>query len=103
MYGVLGAHLADKQLMPISKPELGWLLGIPILTGSLLRLPVGVLTDRYGGKPVYIGVMLLAALGVASVSLAQNFLHLMISGLLFGLSGAAFAVGIAYTSVFFPR
>lgn len=103
MYGVLASFLAENQIMPITKPELGWLLGIPILTGSIMRLPVGLLTDRYGGKPVYVGVMLIAAAGVASVSFAQNFTHLMISGLIFGMSGAAFAVGIAYTSVFWPR
>lgn len=103
MYGVLGAFLVDKQIIPISKEQLGWLLGVPILTGSIMRLPVGLLTDRFGGKPVYIGVMLLATAGVASVSFANTFAHLVISGLIFGMSGAAFAVGIAYTSVFFPK
>lgn len=102
MYGVLAAFLADKQIIPIGKAELGWLLGIPILTGSVMRLPVGLLTDKYGGKPIYIGVMLFAAAGVASTALAQTFTHLVVSGLMFGMSGAAFAVGIAYTSVFFP-
>lgn len=103
MYGVLGAFLADNQIIELTKPQLGWLLGVPILTGSIMRLPVGLLTDRYGGKPVYIGVMLFATAGVASVSLARSFEHLVISGLLFGMSGAAFAVGIAYTSVFWPK
>jgi NNP family nitrate/nitrite transporter-like MFS transporter len=103
MYGVLGAFLSETGVIPLTRPELGWLLGVPILTGSIMRLPVGILTDRYGGKPVYIGVMLFAAAGVASVSLAQTFEHLLISGLLFGMSGASFAVGIAYTSVFWPK
>jgi len=103
MYGVLAAFLADHQVMAISSADLGWLLGIPILTGSVLRLPVGLLTDKWGGKPVFIVLMLLAALGVATVSFAQTVTHLMISGLIFGLSGAGFAVGIAYTSVFFPK
>lgn len=103
MYGVLGAHLSDNQIIPLTKAQLGWLLGTPILTGSILRLPVGLMADRVGGKPVYIGVMIIATLGVISVSFAQSFSHLVISGLLFGTSGAAFAVGIAYTSVFFPK
>jgi len=103
MYGVLAAFLAEKQIITLDKAQLGWLLGMPILTGSVMRLPVGLLTDKYGGKPVYIGVMLIAALGVASTALAQTFTHLMIAGLIFGMSGAAFAVGIAYTSVFFPK
>jgi MFS transporter, NNP family, nitrate/nitrite transporter len=103
MYGVLGAFLADNQIISLTTEDLGWLLGTPILTGSLMRLPVGILTDRFGGKPVFICVMLFAAAGVASVSLASTFTHLLISGLLFGMSGAAFAVGIAYTSVFWPK
>jgi len=103
MYGVLGAFLAEHQLIALTKLQLGWLLGVPILTGSIMRLPVGILTDRFGGKPVYIGVMLLAAAGAASASFAQTFEHLVLSGLLFGMSGAAFAVGIAYTSVFWPK
>lgn len=103
MYGVLGAFLAENGLISLTKPQLGWLFGVPILTGSIMRLPVGILTDRYGGRPVYAGVMLLAAMGAGSVSFAQTFEHLVLSGLLFGMSGAAFAVGIAYTSVFWPK
>lgn len=103
MYGVLIAFLTDNRLIQLDKAQMGWLIGIPILTGSLLRLPVGVLADRYGGKPIYIGVMVFAALGAASTSLASSFAHFMVSGLLFGVSGAAFAVGIAYTSVYFAK
>jgi NNP family nitrate/nitrite transporter-like MFS transporter len=103
MYGVLIAFLTDNRLIELDKAQMGWLIGIPILTGSLMRLPVGVLADRYGGKPIYIGVMIFAALGAATTSLASTFVHFMISGLLFGMSGAAFAVGIAYTSVYFSK
>ncbi|MCC7435744.1 MAG: MFS transporter [Methanoregulaceae archaeon] len=103
MYGVLGAFLSDAHLLKIDKAQLGWLIGAPILTGSLMRLPVGLLTDRYGGKPVYITVMLIAAGGVALTSLATEFWHFLACGLIFGMAGAAFAVGIAYTSVFWPK
>jgi len=103
MYGVLGAFLADARLLQIDKAQLGWLIGAPILTGSVMRLPVGLLTDRLGGKPVYIAVMLIAAGGVALTSLATEFWHFLACGLLFGMAGAAFAVGIAYTSVFWPK
>lgn len=102
MYGVLGAYLVEHQVLAIDKAQLGWLIGAPILTGSLMRLPVGMLTDRYGGKPVYLGVMLLAAVGAALTSFAGTYVQFLLCGLLFGMSGAAFAVGIAYTSVFFP-
>ncbi|MCE9557604.1 MAG: MFS transporter [Armatimonadetes bacterium] len=103
MYGVLAAFLTDAHLLQVDKAQLGWLLGAPILTGSILRLPVGVMADKYGGKPVFIGVMLFSALGVALTSLANTFAQFIACGLLFGVAGAGFAVGIAYTSVYFPK
>jgi NNP family nitrate/nitrite transporter-like MFS transporter len=103
MYGVLITFLVDHQYLQIDKAQMGWLIGIPILTGSLMRLPAGLLTDRYGGKPVFIGVMVFAALSLFFTSQVSSFEGFLVGGLLFGMSGASFAVGIAYSSVFFPR
>ncbi|HEY0867126.1 MAG TPA: MFS transporter [Fimbriimonas sp.] len=103
MYGVLIAFLTDHRVIELDKAQMGWLIGVPVLTGSILRLPVGMLTDKYGGKPVFIGVMLLAALGSFLTSYAGDFTGLMLGGLAFGISGAGFAVGIAYSSLFFPK
>ncbi len=103
MYGVLITFLVDHQVLHLDKGQMGWLIGIPVLTGSILRLPVGMLTDRFGGKPVYIGVMLLAAIGAYLTGFANSFTGFMLGGLAFGLSGASFAVGIAYSSVWFPK
>ncbi len=103
LYGVLITFLVDQQYLHIDKAQMGWLIGIPVLTGSVMRLPLGMLTDRYGGKPVYIGVMLFAALGLLVTSRVSTYEGFLLGGLLFGMSGASFAVGIAYTSVFFPR
>lgn len=103
MYGVLATFLVDNNVLAIDKAQLGWLIGMPVFSGSLLRLPIGLLSDRLGGKPVYVAVMLFAAGGVAMTSFATEFWHFVVCGLLFGTSGAAFAVGIAYTSVFFPK
>ncbi len=103
MYGVLITFLVDSRYLVIDKAQIGWLIGIPILTGSIMRLPVGLLTDRYGGKPVYLAVMVFAALSLFVTSQVSTFAGFMAAGLLFGVSGAAFAVGIAYSSVFFPK
>jgi NNP family nitrate/nitrite transporter-like MFS transporter len=103
MYGVLITFLVDNRYLIADKAQLGWLIGIPILTGSIVRLPVGLMTDRYGGKPVYISVMLFAAISLFVTSQVSTFAGFMIGGLLFGVSGAAFAVGIAYSSMFFPK
>ena len=103
MYGVLITFLVDQRVLVLDKAQVGWLIGIPILTGSLLRLPVGYLSDRYGGRPVYLGVMLFAAVATYVTSYADSFVGLLVAGLAFGTAGAAFAVGVAYSSVWFPK
>ncbi|MCC6524993.1 MAG: NarK/NasA family nitrate transporter [Polyangiaceae bacterium] len=103
MYGVLITYLVDRRVFAFDKAQVGWLIGIPVLTGSLLRLPVGILTDKFGGKPVFIGVMLFSAASVFLVSYADSFLAFALGGLAFGTSGAGFAVGIAYSSLWFPK
>jgi NNP family nitrate/nitrite transporter-like MFS transporter len=102
MYGVLVTFLVDQQLYAFSKAQMGWLIGIPVLSGSLLRLPAGLLADRYGGRPVFALVMLAAAVSAYLVSYADGFWSFLLGGLGFGLAGTSFAVGIAYTSLWFP-
>src|SRR3989304_10447677 len=60
IYGVLITFLVDNKVFTFDKAQIGWLIGIPILTGAIGRLPVGILTDKYGGRVVYPVVMLLA-------------------------------------------
>lgn len=103
MNGVLITFLVDNGVYMWDKAEMGWLIGIPVLTGSLIRLPVGVLTDRYGGKIVYTILMLVASLATFFMSYADTFGGFMLASLGFGISGASFAVGIAYTSVWFAK
>lgn len=103
MNGVLVTFLVDNGLYHWDKAQIGWLIGIPVLTGSITRLPVGVLTDRFGGRIVYTILMLLAAGAMWLVSMADSFATFILASLGFGLSGASFAVGIAYTSVWFSK
>ena len=56
--GVLVTFLPGNQVFDWGPIEIGWLLGIPVLTGSLFRLPAGMLTDRFGGRPIF-GILLL--------------------------------------------
>ncbi len=102
MNGVLITFLVANGVYDFDQAQMGWLIGIPVLTGSIFRLPVGVLTDKYGGRIVYTVVMLLSAVGAYVASYADSFLTFMLAGLGFGLAGTSFAVGIAYSSVWFP-
>ena len=56
--GVLVTYLVDAGIFNWGLVEVGWLLGVPVLTGSLMRLPAGILTDRIGGKWVFTTLLL---------------------------------------------
>ena len=103
MNGVLVTYLVDNGVFRWNAAQIGWLIGIPVLTGSLTRLPVGLLTDKYGGKPVYGSLLLLSAVFMYLQAGANSYMGFVLGGLGFGLSGASFAVGIAYTSVWFSK
>ncbi len=103
LYGVLITYLVDHRVLVLDKSQIGWLIGAPILTGSILRLPIGILADRFGGKIVYIAVMLVSAAAMFLTSFASTFTGFLLGGLGFGISGASFAAGVSYTAVWFPK
>ncbi len=103
MNGVLITFLVDNGVHRWSPSEMGWLIGIPVLTGAVFRLPLGIATDKYGGRPV-LGLLLLAiAVPMYLTSYCSTYGQFFMAGLGFGFAGTSFAVGIAYTSVWFPR
>ncbi len=100
---VLVTFLVDNQVFEWTSVQIGWLLGIPILTGALFRLPAGLLTDKFGGRPIYTGLMIICAIPMFLLSYANDFWSFALCSLGFGLAGTSFAVGIAYSSIWFPR
>jgi NNP family nitrate/nitrite transporter-like MFS transporter len=103
MNGVLVTYLVDQGVFGWNESQVGLLIGIPILTGSLMRLPLGILTDRLGGRWVFTALMLLSAVPLLALSRASGYAAFLWCSLGFGLAGASFAVGVAYVSLFFPR
>lgn len=101
--GVLITFLVEHQVFRWTESQIGWLIGIPVLSGSIFRLPAGILTDKFGGRVVFTGVMLIAAIPMYLLSLADSFAGFFLASLGFGLAGTSFAVGIAYTSVWFSK
>jgi len=101
--GVLVTFLATNQVFDWGPVEIGWLIGIPVLTGSIFRLPAGMLTDRFGGKPVYGSLFFICAVPMYLLSYADSFLEFALFSFGFGLAGVSFAIGIAYTSVWYPK
>lgn len=101
--GVLVTFLADNQVFDWGPVEIGWLMGIPVLTGSIFRLPAGMLTDKFGGKPIYGTLLLICAIPMFLLSKADSFTSFALCSFGFGLAGVSFSIGIAFTSVWYPR
>lgn len=103
MNGVLITFLVDNGVYDWGPSEMGWLIGIPVLTGSLFRLPLGVATDQWGGRMVYSVLLVACAAPMFLVSFCDGYWSFFVAGLGFGFAGTSFAVGVAYTSVWFPK
>jgi NNP family nitrate/nitrite transporter-like MFS transporter len=101
MFSVIGIKI--KGELGLSETEFGLLIATPILTGSISRLPLGFLTDRYGGRTVYFIQMILVAIATYGLHFADQLWQYLLIGLCMGLAGGSFAIGIAYTSAWFNK
>ncbi len=101
--GVLVTFLVDNGVYNWDAAEMGWLIGIPVLTGAIFRLPLGMAADQWGGKIVFGLLMLATAVPMFLLGSCNTYWQFILASLGFGFSGASFAVGIAYTSAWFPR
>lgn len=101
--GVLVTFLVDNQVYNWSPIQVGWLMGLPVLTGALFRLPAGMLTDKFGGKPVYTTLLILCAIPMFMLSKVDSFFAYALCSFGFGFTGVSFAIGIAYSSVWYPK
>lgn len=101
MFGVIGIPLKDT--LGLNNTEFGLLTSTPVLLGAVMRLPLGIWTDRFGGRIVMSVLLLAAALPVYLTSHATQYWQLLLVGLLLGVAGASFAVGTPYCARFFPR
>ncbi|MDZ4374747.1 MAG: nitrate/nitrite transporter, partial [Phenylobacterium sp.] len=100
IFSILGVQI--KQDLGLNEFQFGLLVGTPILTGSLVRVFLGVWTEQFGGRRVNLIVMVLAAAATFLLSYAQTYGQFLIAALGVGMAGGAFAVGVAYVSKFYP-
>lgn len=101
MFGVIGIPL--KETLGLNNTQFGLLASTPVLLGAAMRLPLGIWTDRFGGRIVMTVLLLAAALPVWLVSYATQYWQLLAIGLPLGVVGASFAVGTPYCARFFPQ
>ncbi|PCI07423.1 MAG: hypothetical protein COB77_04720 [Gammaproteobacteria bacterium] len=100
IFSIIGIPI--KALLDLSDTQFGLLIATPILSGALLRLPVGILTDRYGGRKVFAILLLSIIVPLYLVGSATQYWQFLVLGLFVGVSGSSFAVGVTYTAKWFP-
>ena len=81
------------------------LVATPILVGALGRIVVGSLTDRLGGRTMFIAVSLASiapGLAVGAAGAARSYPMLLVFGFFLGIAGTIFAVGIPFANAWYP-
>ena len=101
MFAVLGIPI--KAQLGLNETEFGLLAATPVLTGSLVRVPLGIWTDRYGGRIVFFLLMLASAPPIFLIAYATQYWHFLVLGLFVGLAGGSFSVGTPYVARWFKK
>src|SRR5512147_625058 len=101
MFAVIGVPI--KQQLGLNETEFGILVATPVLTGSLIRVPLGMWTDKFGGRIVFFILMLTTVIPIWLISYATEFWHFLVLGLFVGVAGGSFSVGTPYVARWFDQ
>ncbi|HEV2117958.1 MAG TPA: MFS transporter [Terriglobales bacterium] len=98
-WGLLSAFSPRlRELLNLSATQTAFLVSVPVLLGALARIPMGMLTDRFGGRAVFSALMLAVAVPVFWVTRAASYHSLLVVAFFLGLAGSSFAIGIPFVS-----
>jgi NNP family nitrate/nitrite transporter-like MFS transporter len=102
LYGPLSPTIQHD--LKLSEVEVGWLVAIPVVLGSVLRVPMGVLTDRFGARVTFPALMGFTALPLLAIAVWHaSFASLVGFGFLLGFAGSSFAIGVPYVSRWYSK
>jgi NNP family nitrate/nitrite transporter-like MFS transporter len=101
MFAVLGIPV--KEMLGLNETQFGLLAAMPVLSGSLVRVPLGIWCDKYGGRIVFFLLMLSTVPAIYLIGMATAFWHFLVLGLFVGVAGGSFSVGTPYVARWFPR
>lgn len=100
MFAIVGVPM--RKELGLSESQFALLIALPVLTGSILRVPIGMLTDKVGGRNMMIALLLLTAIPTYLVSKVNTYEGALVLALFIGLAGTSFAVGVAWVSAWYP-
>jgi MFS transporter, NNP family, nitrate/nitrite transporter len=91
-----------QKIYQLSITEKSILIATPVLLGSLMRIPMGILTDRYGGRRIYALTMSLLILPMIGAGFADSYAMMLFWAFFIGMAGTTFAISITYVSRCYP-
>ena len=101
-WGLISAFApAFRAEFGLNAQATAFLVAVPVLLGSLARIPMGLLTDRFGGRAIFSLLFVLIAIAAAIVPSAQTYRQLLTYGFVLGLAGSSFAIGVGFSSRWF--
>lgn len=101
LLGPLGPDLQEQ--LGLSDTQLSLTVAVPVLLGSLMRVPLGAMTDRYGGRIVFTALLSFVPLPLVGLALFNDsWTAVLIFGFLLGFAGASFAIGIPFVNKWYP-
>ena len=101
MFGVIGIPI--RKALDLNATQFGLLTATPVLTGSLVRVPLGIWTDKYGGRIVMTVLMAVTVPAIWLMAYATQYWHFLVIGLFVGVAGGSFSVGTPYVARWFPK
>jgi NNP family nitrate/nitrite transporter-like MFS transporter len=103
VFGSLSAMMPIlSRHMHLTSVQKSIAVAVPVLLGSLGRIPLGLLTDRLGGRSVFTAVMLLSIIPAFLMGGVHDYAHLIAYGFLIGIGLASFSVGVGFVSGWYP-
>ncbi len=91
-----------RDLLGLSPVQVAVLVALPVLLGSLARIPLGAVTDRYGGRRVFTALSLAVVVPLLFLAVVGSYPLLLVGAFFLGVSGASFAVGVPFVTAWFP-
>lgn len=102
-WGLVGAFAPGfRAQFSLNATQTSFLVATPVILGSLARIPVGLMADRFGGRLIFTLIFLISAGAAFLVPYATSYPLLLASGFLLGVAGSSFAAGVGFVSKWFP-
>lgn len=90
-----------QKTLGLSDTQISVLLAVPVILGALVRIPMGILTDRFGGRKVFTALIVFSILPVVFMGFANSYAMMLIGGFFLGMAGSSFAIGVPFSSRWF--